>query len=77
MSICDSLLSRGFPLALISQNSNYFFVFMFVFQTNKNLDMSINASNNFNINITWSIGSTGKVFHVIFQNKIQKKSQKT
>jgi len=50
---------------------------MFVFQTNKNLDMSINASNNFNINITWSIGSTGKVFHVIFQNKIQKKSQKT
>lgn len=49
---------------------------LFVFQTNKNLDVSINASNNFNINITWSIGSTGKVFHVIFQNKNKKEIPK-
>lgn len=44
----------------------FFFVILFVFQTNKNLDMSINASNNFNLNITWSIGSTGKVFMLLY-----------
>lgn len=70
------MVKKNIANSLLSAILKKIVFMLFVFQTNKNLDMSINASNNFNINITWSIGSTGKVFHVIFQNKNKKEIPK-